>query len=207
MTTKREVKGIADIGVAFEQFCKQLAEDRHADIDGINIYRSGFEGWLKFEFLFHLANTYNLAPCKEVGVERSLPLRWPGKHKRCDIWVVDAGGLRYHYIELKAFFNNSNESKMRGQARSDLWHMVNIDANDQKTSVATGSVIVVGVGFAQQNWSKTDPAVQALEVEGPQHISISKRSGSLNAVIHWNVWTRSYTRTEGAPALAPATAI
>ncbi len=191
MTTPSQTKGVADIGIAFEAFCANLRKTRSGDIDAIGVYGNGFEGWLKFEFLFYLANTYGLKPREGVGVEPHVALTTGGV-KQCDLWAVDATGLRYHYVELKAYFNNGSKSKMSSGARNDLFYMATIDAADRETSAATGSAIRVGVGFDRQKWDQPDPAVQALQVS--QGIPINTRTGSLSASVHWSVWTRSYAQ-------------
>ncbi|MBW7900910.1 MAG: hypothetical protein H3C26_05510 [Rhodocyclaceae bacterium] len=154
------------IGEAFEAFFEEAIVERGL-IDKLMEIENGFEGWLKLEFYFWLIKRYNLSRSKdEIGMEWKTQLNKKAsdykKTKQCDLWVCDINNPddeRYHYIEIKAPFNNDNRGKMLHgdnlSASSDLWYISRIEAGKKALQYPlSGSVIILGVGFDATEWKE-----------------------------------------------------
>lgn len=153
--------GVADVGIEFEKFLQSWTAERGNLPASVEVLGNGFEGWLKFEFYFWLIREHGLrATCAgeygDIGVEYGVALdqrraSMDIREKRCDLWVSDLEG-RYHFIEIKVPFANRNQGKMFNSASDDYWYMSRL--RSQAEQVSTGSVIIVGVNFADERWDK-----------------------------------------------------
>ena len=146
--------GIDNVGAAFKAFMGSISHERKAIISTLN---NGFEGWLKLEFYTWLIQAYDLDYTaahyhdRDAGMEYTIDLdqRFAAidrTTKQCDLWVRDGETSKYHYIELKAPFANTNQGKLMQSAADDYWYMSRLKASTEL--VATGSAIVFGVGFS-----------------------------------------------------------
>lgn len=112
--------GIDNVGAAFKAFMGSISHERKAIISTLN---NGFEGWLKLEFYTWLIQAYDLDYTaahyhdRDAGMEYTIDLdqRFAAidrTTKQCDLWVRDGETSKYHYIELKAPFANTNQGKL-----------------------------------------------------------------------------------------------
>ncbi|WP_325985891.1 hypothetical protein VP719_14055 [Pseudomonas protegens] len=160
--------GIDSVATEFRAFLKSWEQERPHLPSALSVLGNGFEGWLKFEFYFWLIQHRGLAGPRDgwlgdVGVEYKVALdqRWSDMdihHKQCDLWIRDADKRRFHFIELKAPFANANQGKLFISASDDYWYMTRLKAKEEK--VASGSVIIFGVGFTEDKWTKHLKAVE-----------------------------------------------
>lgn len=149
---------VDDIADEFELFSNWLAENRREAIREIENLRNGFEGWIKLEFYFWLTTIRKarLEADKDVGLEYNVQLdqrfrQMDKAQKRCDLWVRASGSVvRYHYVELKVPFYNQNSKKVLSSAANDVWYMARLKR--AKEQVASGSAIILGVGFEEEVW-------------------------------------------------------
>ncbi|MEB0041487.1 MULTISPECIES: hypothetical protein [unclassified Pseudomonas] len=149
------MSGIDNVATAFRDFLQSWEKEHICLPSSIGALANGFEGWLKFEFYFWLVRARGLSGphdgwMGDVGVEYKVALdqRWAEMDivtKQCDLWVRDQDEKRFHFIELKAPFANSNQGKMFESAAKDYWYMTRLKALAEKA--ATGSVIIFGVNF------------------------------------------------------------
>lgn len=152
--------GISCVATEFEKFLDSWQRERKHLPPAITSLYNGFESWLKFEFYFWLIDQRGLRGPSEtewgdVGVEykvaldqRRLDIKRP--RKQCDLWRRDIDESRFHYVELKAPFANSNQGKLFRSAENDLWCMSRIKAGQERP--ASGSVVILGVNFKEKEW-------------------------------------------------------
>lgn len=185
--------GIKDIGSEFGAFVSTLQSDRKDALERIAACGNGFEGWLKFEFFMWLCNR-GLVPHEHVGLECKVALKPDGStlgpRKQCDLWVSSNVAGRYHYVELKAPFANKNSTKMLRYAGWDVWYMSQLDWAKPEVAAATGSAIVVGVGFTDRQWEIGRQLVR--EAAGLDADARPTAAGKVGEVLLWDAWTRRY---------------
>lgn len=154
------MRGIDNVGVAFKAFMSSIGTEQKEIISTLN---NGFEGWLKIEFYTWLIRENDLNYTAEhyhdrdAGMEYTIALdqRFTANDrttKQCDLWVRNGQTINYHYIELKAPFANTNQGKLMQSAADDFWYMSRLKASTERA--ATGSAIVLGVGFSDEQWQK-----------------------------------------------------
>ncbi|MFI5297582.1 MAG: hypothetical protein ACHREM_05740 [Polyangiales bacterium] len=166
--------------------------------------QNGFEGWLKLEFLMWLSDRRSVAvggPGADVGLEYKARLDGRSdsdgdEWKQCDMWIRAPDGL-FHYIEFKTPFANGNAGKMLRGAGADYWYMRRLRAGYEQA--ATGSAIVLGVGFDEKRWTTAREHVRG--AAGIEPNSPPNRTGLLGKAIRYDVWTYEYrNRKEPSPA-------
>jgi hypothetical protein len=187
-----ELAGVASVAEAFEEFARWLNKEHSEKALQLTEIANGFEGWLKIEFLLWLARREGCGcrlggPDPDVGVEYKLAAGGEAERKQCDLWVRSSRADRFHYVEFKAPFANKNAPKMLRWAGTDLWYMANIHAAAEQA--ASGSTIIVGVGFNAAQWEVGRECVR----------TIAKRpglepaaAGTIAKAIRWDVWTVTY---------------
>lgn len=197
--------GIADVATEFEAFMKSWENERDYLPSSIGALANGFEGWLKFEFYLWLIRKHGLrGPSEEhysdVGVEYKVALdqRWSAmdcKTKQCDLWIRDQDETRYHFIELKVPFCNTNKGKMFASASNDFWYMSRLKAQAEKA--ATGSVIIVGVNFEQAQWEEQ---VATVETSAGDLRHTTRAGGEVCGAqgLRWAVLTTHYPKVTAA---------
>ena len=155
--------GIDDVSSEFNDFIDYMRRKRLTQLDGLSKVVNGIEGWIKVEFYLWLTTARpsgRLAPTVadtegDAGMEYKVALDrgaqgMDRERKQCDLWIrSSADSSRYHYVELKCVFSQWNTPKMLRSAGDDLWYMRNLDPGPD-ASPASGSAIVLGVGFADQ---------------------------------------------------------
>jgi hypothetical protein len=179
------VKSIAD---AFKEFATSLERDRADVVKAIGLFKNGFEGWLKLEFLMWLSKTNDLEIGTDVGIEYRVKLDPAGYEvwKQCDLWVR-ASEATYHYVELKAPFANGNSGKMLMSAGYDFWYMSRLRHTEEQ--VNTGNAIVVGVRFDDDAWERARSTVRA--AAGLSNLE-EPVPGRIGTNIRYDVWTKTY---------------
>ncbi len=194
--------GIESVAAEFRSFMESWENERQHLPSAISVLGNGFEGWLKFEFYFWLIHRRGLRGphdgwLGDVGVEYKVAL--DQRHyamdfhtKQCDLWVRDIDEEHFHFIELKAPFANANQGKLFESAASDYWYMTRLKAREEK--VASGSVIILGVGFELPRWEHHLKMVE--EYAG----SIERSSRDLGEVsgiegLRWAVLSMHYRET------------
>lgn len=186
------VTAVAD---EFAAFARWLVTDRPGVVPRIAQLRNGFEGWIKVEWLMWLTahRTPPLTLHHDVGVEYSLALDGTAdgmdRHtKRCDIWMRNAGD-HFHYVELKAPFCNTNAGKVLISAGNDLWYMSRIRQSYERA--ASGSAIVLGVGFAEHS-SWVDAVHRVQRQAGLPEDMTAATHGTLGEAVQWCALTKVY---------------
>lgn len=200
--------GIHNVTATFKDFLEDLSIRRAADLQRLSQLKNGFEGWLKIELYLWLIAQYELEPDNEdIGVEYKVWLdqrRWQMDRdtKQCDLWVREANGCGFHYIELKVPFANTNQGKMMLSASDDFWYMSRLLAANQ--SVSTGSSILLGVGFTDERWRRA--IGEAVEYAGNEPDSVQTEVGSLTLEaelpLRWAVMTKTYPQARNNLGLA-----
>ena len=191
--------GISDVATEFEAFADWLTETRPYMLRTIATLQNGFEGWLKLELYSWLTNVRStpLVPEQDVGLEYKLTLdrRHRVTTKQCDIWIRDVSEKGYHYVELKAPFDNGNRAKILTSAAHDFWYMSRIRASYEQA--VSGNAIVLGVRFTDESWSIgiEDVLAEAGLPEGATPV----RNGSLDTAgsIRWSILTKRYRESAG----------
>lgn len=110
--------------------------------------------------------------------------------KRVDLWVEDRSGDTYHYIELKVPFSKQNKGKMFDSAARDFWFMCNL--RPCTTWPTTGSVIVMGVGFNEQEWRKGMQKVIQPHLDQVKAYGLHKIETGGGRTIYWECVTGTY---------------
>lgn len=199
--------GIVDVGEEFRAFCTWLGGERAGTVEALGKLANGFEGWLKIEWLMWLHTQRGLRlgpdpvdPYAEVGAE--YPAKLDQRHggmdketKRVDLWIKDAGSPpRYHYVEIKAPFENQNADKLLDGAGDDLWYVTRLRKKYEQC--ASGSLVVLGVGFDDENWERAlirmlaRAANKRTNADGmPLPNGNMTAHGMLGDRIRWCVWT------------------
>ncbi|SUD39228.1 hypothetical protein OEG79_06380 [Pseudomonas sp. Z8(2022)] len=195
--------GIIHVADTFAAFLDDLQTRRAPALYQLSKLRNGFEGWLKIELYLWLTERYQLQPQTDVGVEYKVWLdqrrgQMDRETKQCDLWVRDAAGHGYHYIELKVPFANNNRGKLFLSASDDFWYMSRLLAVDQ--SAASGSAILVGAGFDEHDWTRAID--EAVAYAGNDPAMVQLRVGSLKLeeapTLQWAVMTKRYAPRPGA---------
>lgn len=187
--------GITNVADEFEAFSHSLRE-REGVLTSLAALNNGFEGWLKLEFFFWLIRHHRLdATAEDVGMEYKVALdrRFASMDrptKQCDLWFRAADESRFHYIELKAPFANANQGKMLQSASDDYWYMSRLRGSTEQ--VASGSAILLGIGFSEENWTNHALAVQ--DYAGMPDDRTSARIDCLDdaEMVRWAVLTTDY---------------
>lgn len=197
-TYKDSNPGIYNVTATFQSFLNDLSIRRAADLQRLSQLKNGFEGWLKIEFYLWLIAQYELEPDNEdIGLEYKVWLDQRRRQmdrdtKQCDLWVREANGRGFHYIELKVPFANTNQGKMMLSASDDFWYMSRLLASNQ--SVATGSSILLGVGFTDERWRRAID--EAVEYAGNEPDCVQTEVGCLTLEaelpLRWAVMTKTY---------------
>ncbi len=197
--------GITHVASAFKAFLTDLQARRAVDLPELSRLRNGFEGWLKIELYLWLIERYGLQATADVGLEYKVWLdqrraQMDRKTKQCDLWVRDAEGRGFHYIELKVPFANNNQGKLFLSASDDFWYMSRLLAADQ--SAATGSAILLGVGFAEQDWRVAINEAVAYADNDPAHVQHEMGALPLDneRALLWAVMTKIYPSRQGNPS-------
>lgn len=200
--------GILNVSVTFQHFLKDLSALRAADLNRLSQLNNGFEGWLKIEFYLWLIAQYSLEPANgDIGLEYKVWLdqrrrQMDRETKQCDVWVRDAQGAGFHYIELKVPFANPNQGKMLLSASDDFWYMSRLLASDQ--SATTGSSILLGVGFDEGVWHAA--IEEAVEYAGNDPDCVQCETGSVAVssarLLCWAVMTKTYPGGRDARSVA-----
>lgn len=186
---------VDQVATAFAEFARWLADNRTLAVATIAIVPNGFEGWLKFEFLMWLREHQHLAIeglTGDAGLEYKVSLDPASDDtgdvwKQCDLWVrATRGG--FHYVELKAPFANKNSGKMLASAGYDFWYMSRLRATEEEA--ASGSAIVVGVGFDDDRWEASRARVR--RAAGISSRVKPVRTGTIGDGIRFDVWTKTY---------------
>ncbi len=187
--------GIDEVAVEFASFCSYLESERAIHMDALAQLGNGFEGWLKIEFVLWLAARGLAVAVREgevhadIGVEYKFSLDQRRKEmdreqKQCDVWIRSAKNPRlFHYLELKVPFAGVNTKTLMG-AGDDLWYVT----RPRKTweQAATGSVIVVGVGFDEPGWTG---ACQLVSTHAHGAFMDPSGKGTIGGGLRWAVWT------------------
>ncbi|MGE8501563.1 MAG: hypothetical protein ACN6P1_04935 [Pseudomonas sp.] len=189
--------GITHVADTFQAFLNDLQDRRTPALNQLSRLRNGFEGWFKIELYLWLAERYGLQPQTDVGVEYKVWLdqrrgQMDRETKQCDLWAHDAESNGYHYIELKVPFANNNRGKMLLSASDDFWYMSRLLAADQ--SAASGSVILIGVGFDEQTWKQAID--EAVTYAGNDPACVQLKVGAVlledTSPLQWAVMTKLY---------------
>ncbi|MDP9940965.1 hypothetical protein [Ectopseudomonas alcaliphila] len=194
--------GIIHVADTFEAFLGDLQTRRAPALHQLSKLRNGFEGWLKIELYLWLTERYGLQPQTDAGVEYKVWLdqrrgQMDREIKQCDLWVRDAAGNGYHYIELKVPFANNNRGKLFLSASDDFWYMSRLLAANQ--SAASGSAILVGAGFDEHDWKLA--IAEAVAYAGNDPAMVQLRVGVLTLEeappLQWAVMTKLYEPRPG----------
>jgi hypothetical protein len=186
---RRFAMGVKDVVEEFEAFAGSLEESKVAEL---GLLANGFEGWLKVEWYISMKKKFSLAPGREIGLEYSVALdrRRSGMDihsKRCDLWVRSADPAEtYHYVELKAPFDNQNSTKMLDSAGYDAWYLSRMRRGEQ---AATGTAIVLGVGYEDLRWAEAVERVRSAAGFATEYAVQSHRIGPS---VRWCAFTHDY---------------
>lgn len=143
-------------------FVEHLQRDEAHRLGQIADFWHGFEGWLKMEMASMLCREpWNYEPWAlvkkkwvpgDVGVEHRARLRGKvgderfGDEKLIDVWASPKKGAKeWHFVELKAVFNNTNRTKVAQSWRTDFDTLLLVDPKEGPKSVAS---LLFGVGFS-----------------------------------------------------------
>lgn len=184
--------GIESVGLSFQEFARWFSRSRGSYGPVLAGLCNGFEGWLKIEFYRWLVTERGLAANVDVLLEPKVKLDQrarPGRdEKSCDMKILTADGRRFHFVELKAPFANFNSGKVLKGAGRDLWYVKHLRAKAERA--ATGSAVVVGVGFDEEHWNRGRATLrQAAFV--PADFEVAD-TGRLAGGLRWDVWTHAY---------------
>lgn len=155
-------ENILKIDAWIDGFVKHLQTDDPNRLGRIAEFWHGFEGWLKMEMASMLCgDPWNYEPWDlvrkkwvpgDVGVEHRARLRGKvggekfGDEKLIDVWASPKkGAKKWHFVELKAVFNNTNRIKVAQSWRTDFDTLLLVDPKEGPKSVAS---ILFGVGFS-----------------------------------------------------------
>jgi hypothetical protein len=150
MNTPLTGSSVSDLGPALQGFCTYLFSDRNVPLNRAWAIGNGFEGWLKFELCFWLIDEYDLKAGVDVGVESKVRVEMKDgieARKQVDVWIRANGVDCWHYVELKAIFNNQNQGKVATGALHDLQSLEHI-ARDE--NVIQRAILVFGIGFSEE---------------------------------------------------------
>jgi hypothetical protein len=192
--------GITDVATEFGRFAQSLRR-RVGLVDCIGSLNNGFEGWVKIEFFFWLLTKRKLRAAKqEAGSDVWLEykVRLDRRHrgvsrevKHCDLWIRDQTESGFHYVELKAPFDNGNRNKVLASAAYDLWHMSRLRSSYEKA--VSGNAIVLGVGFSPNSWKKGLELVRK-EAGLEDDVDVLLKDGKLDdeGLVRFSVFTWRY---------------
>ena len=194
--------GIIHVADTFQAFLNDLQAHRAPALPQLSRLRNGFEGWLKIELYLWLTERFGLQPQTDVGVEYKVWLdqrrgQMDRATKQCDLWVRDATGNGYHYIELKVPFANNNRGKLLLSASDDFWYMSRLLAADQHA--ASGSDILVGAGFTEDDWKLAIDEAVAYAGNDPTQVQLNVGALTLEEApaLRWAVMTKLYESRPG----------
>jgi len=120
---------------------------------------NSFEDWIKFEMADaagRLQESEDWGDGDNVGVEYRATLTtrtkagWP-RRKLVDVWAAcEPRAVRWHFVELKVAFDNSNAQKQFWSWRKDLESLRKIDRRIGEQIPASISSIMFAVGFSRK---------------------------------------------------------
>ena len=96
------------------------------------------------------------------------------------------------FAQLKVPFANNNRGKLFLSASDDFWYMSRLLAADQR--VASGSAILVGAGFAEDDWKLAIDEAVAYAGNDPTQVQLNVGALILEEApaLRWAVMTRLY---------------
>lgn len=145
-----------------DEFVGLLKKNR-AKVARIASFGNSFEGWLKFEFAALLHERHARRPWMDgtlrkkhgdVGLEWRAETKsdaYPYDRKLIDLWVSSqAGGDRFHCVELKVVINNPNRRKQLRSWRRDLDALNAVSHRDVDGRI----IVLVAVDFSRDELTR-----------------------------------------------------
>lgn len=120
----------------------------------------GFEDWLKFEMALMLAQHRQYEPWVDAYTPGDVGLEFPaeiagGGTKQVDLWVSPSRHAeKWHFLEMKVAFENSNTWKQLRSWRNDFGALSAIDRRVTGQQVASIASVVFGVNFPRESLEK-----------------------------------------------------
>lgn len=185
--------GIESVANSFGEFMRELDEGpRAAQLARL---QNGFEGWLKVEFLLWLTrpDRAGLVLNDDVGVEYKFTMETEVgtdlRRKQCDLWIRSSNLARYHYVELKAPFANSNRGKVIDSAAFDLRCLMQMHSKHEQA--ASGAAVIVGSRFSEPDWAYLLARLASGAGIDLAQLQVSP-AGVSQCGLRWVVWTHHF---------------
>lgn len=195
------IGNIALTNQVVKPFVDYLSRSDHFRL--ISNARNSFEGWIKWELVAFIAQTFPFARNggsvhrERVGVETRVNLSFDthggGKRQKLvDVWLVEnEAGDDYHYLELKVIFDNHNLEKQAFSAGADLLYLASMTPDLRAVSVGSLAILIGEDGttphLAETTSSIMRCGMTPLTVETSTIWELGRRSWSIYSEADWRV--------------------